>query len=108
VAIRIGMSVQPDHSLRGFQGTPTCGVFGAAIAAGRLLGLDADGLQNALGLAASYSSGLSQFFVSGSDVKRLHAGKAAAQGLEAALLAQAGLSGPPDAIEGAQGFGQAV
>ncbi len=108
VAIRIGISVQPDHSLRGFQGTPTCGVFGAAIAAGRLLGLDADGLQNALGLTASYASGLAQFFLSGSDVKRLHAGKAAAQGLEAALLAKAGLSGPPDAIEGTQGFGQAV
>ncbi len=103
-AIRIGMSIQPDHSLRGFQGTPTCGVFGAAIAAGLLLGLDVDGLQNVLGLAASYASGLSQFFISGSDVKRLHAGKASAAGMEVALLAQAGLTGPPDAIEGAQGF----
>ncbi|GGE52584.1 hypothetical protein GCM10007276_32000 [Agaricicola taiwanensis] len=108
VAIRIGISVQPDHSLRGFQGTPACGVFGAAVAAARLFGLDADGIQNALGLTASYASGLAQFFVSGSDVKRLHAGKAAAQGLEAAILARAGLTGPPDAIEGSQGFGQAV
>jgi 2-methylcitrate dehydratase PrpD len=107
-AIRIGMSVQPDHALRGFQGTPTCGVFGGAVAAGRLLGLDETGLQNALGIAASYSSGLSQFFVSGSDVKRLHAGKAAAAGVEIALLVKAGLTGPADAIEGAQGFGRAV
>jgi 2-methylcitrate dehydratase PrpD len=107
-AIRIGMSIQPDHSLRGFQGTPTCGVFGAAIAAGLLLGLDAGGLQNALGLAASYASGLSQFFISGSDVKRLHAGKAAAAGMEIALLARAGMTGPADAIEGAQGFCRAA
>lgn len=108
VAIRIGLSIQLSHSLRGFQGTPTCGVFGAATAAGKLLGLDAKGLTDTLGLAASYASGLSQFFVSGSDVKRIHAGKAAAQGVEAALLARAGVSGPHDAIEGAQGFGQAA
>ncbi len=107
-AIRIGMSVQPDHSLRGFQGTPTCGVFGAAVAAGLLLGLDAEGLTHALGLAASYAGGLSQFFISGSDVKRLHAGRAAAGGVEVALLARAGLTGPADAIEGTQGFGRAA
>ncbi|MEX2643261.1 MAG: MmgE/PrpD family protein [Acetobacterales bacterium] len=103
-ALRIGVSMQPDHSTRGFQGTPTCGVFGAAIASARLLGLDATGIRNAIGIAASYSGGIAQFFVSGSDVKRLHAGKAAAQGVECALLAQAGLSGPPDALEGSQGF----
>ncbi len=108
VAIRIGMSLQPDHSLRGFQGTPTCGVFGAAVTAGLLLGMNADGLQSALGLAASYASGLSQFFISGSDVKRLHAGKAAAAGVEIALLARAGMTGPPDAIEGTQGFCRAA
>ncbi|MEX2451885.1 MAG: MmgE/PrpD family protein [Rhodospirillales bacterium] len=106
-AIRIGIAGQPDHSLRGFQGTPTCGTFGAAIASARLLGLDAKGIQNAIGIAASYAGGISQFFVSGSDVKRLHAGKAAAHGIEAALMAQTGLSGPPDAIEGRQGFGPA-
>lgn len=102
-ALRIGVSMQPDHSTRGFQGTPTCGVFGATIASARLLGLDAEGIRNAVGIAASYSGGIAQFFVSGSDVKRLHAGKAAGQGVECALLAQAGLSGPPDALEGSQG-----
>lgn len=107
VAIRIGMAVQPEHSLRGFQGTSTCGVFGAAAASARLLGLDPDRARDALGIAASFSCGLSQFFVSGSDVKRVHAGRAAAGGMEAALLAKAGLTGPRDAIEGAQGFGRA-
>lgn len=106
-AIRIGMSMQPEHSLRGFQGTPTCGVFGAAAAASKLLHLDVKGTQNALGIAATFACGISQFFVSGSDIKRFHSGKAACNGIEAALLAYKGLSGPPDAIEGVQGFGRA-
>lgn len=106
-AIRIGMSIQPEHSLRGFQGTPTCGVFGAAAACSRLLKLSSDQTRDALGIAATFACGLSQFFVSGSDIKRLHAGKAAANGVEAALLAHAGLTGPRDAIEGSQGFAKA-
>ena len=106
-AIRIGMSIQPERSLRGFQGTPTCGVFGAAAACARLLQLSPEGCSNALGIAATFSCGISQFFVSGSDIKRLHAGKAAANGVEAALLAHAGLTGPHDAIEGSQGFARA-
>jgi 2-methylcitrate dehydratase PrpD len=106
-AIRVGMSIQPEHSLRGFQGTPTCGVFGAAAACARLLKLSPEGCSNALGIAATFSCGLSQFFVSGSDIKRFHAGKAAANGVEAALLAHAGLTGPHDAIEGSQGFARA-
>lgn len=106
-AIRIGMSIQPEHSLRGFQGTPTCGVFGAAAACAKLLQLTIPQTQNALGIAATFACGLSQFFVSGSDIKRFHAGKAGANGIEAALLAQAGLTGPPDAIEGVQGFARA-
>jgi 2-methylcitrate dehydratase PrpD len=106
-AIRIGMSIQPEHSLRGFQGTPTCGAFGAAAACARLLKLSPEGCRHALGIAATFTGGISQFFVSGSDIKRLHAGKAAANGVEAALLAHAGLTGPHDAIEGSQGFARA-
>jgi 2-methylcitrate dehydratase PrpD len=107
VAIRIGMSIQPEHSLRGFQGTPTCGAFGAAAACARLFKLSAESTRDALGIAATFACGLSQFFVSGSDIKRFHAGKAAANGVEAALLARAGLTGPHDAIEGSQGFARA-
>jgi len=105
--IALGLSVQPDHFHRGFQATATCGTFGAAAAAAKLFKLDVTGTRNALGIAASYASGVAQFYRSGSDVKRLHAGKAAAAGVEAALLARAGLSGPHDAIEGAQGFSRA-
>ncbi len=106
--IRVGLSVQPTHFRRGFQSTPTCGVFGAAVATAKLLGLGVGGTRDAIGIAASYAGGLTQFFVSGSEVKRLHAGKAAAGGVEAALLAQAGLTGPRDAIEGEQGFARAL
>ncbi len=105
--IRVGLSVQPSHFRRGFQSTPTCGVFGAAAAAAKLLGLGVDSTRDALGIAASYAGGITQFFMSGSEVKRLHAGKAAAGGVEAALLAHAGLTGPRDAIEGEQGFARA-
>ena len=105
--IRIGLSVQPSHFRRGFQSTSTCGVFGAAVATAKVLGLDANGIRNAMGIAGSYAGGVTQFFLSGSEVKRLHAGKASAAGVEAALFASAGLSGPPDVIEGRQGFAAA-
>lgn len=107
IMIRVGLSVQPSHFRRGFQSTPTCGVFGAAAAAAKLLELGVAGTRDALGIAASYAGGITQFFISGSEVKRLHAGKAAASGVEAALLAHAGLTGPRDAIEGEQGFARA-
>jgi 2-methylcitrate dehydratase PrpD len=108
VMIRVGLSVQPTHFRRGFQSTATCGVFGAAAAAAKLLGLDATGIRHALGIAGSYAGGVTQFFLSGSEVKRLHAGKASSAGVEAALFAQAGLSGPPDVLEGRQGFAHAL
>jgi 2-methylcitrate dehydratase PrpD len=106
--IRIGLAVQPAHFRRGYQSTATCGVFGAAAAAAKLLGLDAVGIRDALGIAGSSAGGVTQFFLSGSEVKRLHAGHAAACGVEAALFARAGLSGPPDVIEGRQGFANAL
>lgn len=106
--IRIALSIQPSHFRRGFQSTATCGAFGAAVAGAKLLGLDATGIRDAIGLAASYSGGPTQFFLSGSEVKRLHAGKASAGGTEAALLAAAGLTGPPDILEGAQGFAKGM
>lgn len=105
--IRVGLSIQPSHFKRGYQSTATCGVFGAAAAAAKILGLGKHGIADSLGLAASYAGGLTQFFVSGSEVKRIHAGKAAAAGVEAALMAEAGLTGPHDIIEGSQGFARA-
>lgn len=108
--IRIALAVQPSHFHRGFQSTATCGVFGAAVAGAHLL-FDAPQrarrLAETIGLAASFSGGLTQFYHSGSTVKRIHAAHAAARGIEAALLAEAGFSGPVDVLEGKDGFARA-
>ncbi|TMK12067.1 MAG: MmgE/PrpD family protein [Alphaproteobacteria bacterium] len=92
---------------RGFHPTAAVGVFGSAAAVGKLRGLSADALANALGLAASSAAGLFAFVNGGGDIKRLHAGHAAREGLQAALLAEQGVEGPPDVIEARDGFMQA-
>jgi len=81
--------------------------FGAATAAGKLRRLSPAQLANALGIAASSAAGLFAFVNGGADIKRLHAGHAAREGLQAALLAEEGIEGPPDVIEARDGFLQA-
>jgi 2-methylcitrate dehydratase PrpD len=105
--IAIGRACHPDLRQRGFHPTAAVGVFGSAAAAGKLRGLSADGLANAFGLAASSAAGLFAFVNGGGDIKRLHAGHAAREGLQAALLAEQGVEGPPDVIEARDGFMQA-
>lgn len=90
------------HYDKGWHGTATYGTFGAAAAAAKLLGLDADGSTTALGIAATQAAGLKSMF--GTMCKPLHAGKAAANGLLAARLASRGFTSRDDAIECAQGF----
>lgn len=82
------------HNGRGWHSTMTCGVFGAAAASARLIGLDAAGIGAALGHAASFAGGLWAFIHDGSQTKRLHTGRAAEGGLTAALLAASGVTGP--------------
>jgi 2-methylcitrate dehydratase PrpD len=105
--IAIGRACHPDLRQRGFHPTAAVGVFGSAAAAGKLRGLSADALANALGLAASSAAGLFAFVNGGGDIKRLHAGHAAREGLQAALLAEQSVEGPPDVIEARDGFMQA-
>jgi 2-methylcitrate dehydratase PrpD len=108
--IRIGLAVQPGHFKRGFQSTGTCDAFGTAAAAARLLlgGRDAvERVQQAIGLAGSYPSGVAQFYYSGASGKRIQAAHAAQCGVAAALLTQQGFSGPADILEGAGGFARA-
>jgi 2-methylcitrate dehydratase PrpD len=81
------------HNGRGWHSTMSCGVFGAAAATARVLGLDARGTGAALGHAASFAGGLWGFIHDGSQTKRLHSGRAAEGGLTAALLAASGMSG---------------
>jgi 2-methylcitrate dehydratase PrpD len=92
---------------RGWHATSICGTLGAAVAGARLLGLDADGVCNALGIAVSFGGGVIEANRAGGTVKRLHCGWAAHAGLTAALLARNGFSGPPTALEGRFGFYQA-
>ena len=107
VAGRIGAALNPSHRYRGFHSTGTIGPFGAAAVASRLLRLDARRATAALSLVASQGSGIFEFLADSSAVKLLHAGWAAEKGVQAALLAQAGLAGPPSALEGREGFARA-
>src|SRR5262249_13535397 len=97
----------PDLRQRGFHPTAAVGVFGSVAAAAKLRALSGDAFANALGLAASSAAGLFAFVNGGGDIKRLHAGHAAREGLQAALLAEQGVEGPPDVIEARDGFMQA-
>ena len=103
-SLRIGLAVQPALFQRGFMATPTCGAFGAALAAGKLLGFDSQDLAGALGAAGAYAGGLAQFYKSGSFTKRLNGARGAESGVMAALLTKAGIWGPRDILEGEAGF----
>ena len=91
-----------DHYDKGWHGTATYGTFGAAAASARLLNLSVDETVTALGIASTQAAGLKSMF--GTMCKPLHAGKAAANGLFSARLAQQGFTSRSDAIECAQGF----
>ncbi|MEA5160241.1 MmgE/PrpD family protein [Cereibacter johrii] len=102
VECRIGNSVYPAHYDRGWHITGTAGVFGAAAAVGKILGLDETRLAWAMGLAATQSSGLREMF--GTMTKSFHPGRAAQNGLFSALLAEAGYDSSLRAIEAPRGF----
>ena len=101
---RLGRVVHPHHYEKGWHPTSTLGVFGAAAAASRLLGLDVEQTALALAIAASSASGIKANF--GTMVKPLHVGQAARDGLMAALLANEGFTANPAALEHKQGFFQ--
>lgn len=105
VCCRLGNALDPTaHYARGFHPTATAGTFGAAAAAGKLLGLDASGIASAFGVAASQAAGSLQFLVNGAWNKRYQVGAAAMNGLIAAALAKEGFIGAADAIEGKHGL----
>jgi len=94
-----------SHHKRGFHATGTTGVFGAASAAAKLLGLSQDQAMNALGIAGSYASGLLESCnTPKSDVWKSHPGIAGQNGISAVLLAKLGLKGPYTVLEGKDGF----
>ncbi len=105
VCCRLGMALDPTaHYARGFHPSATAGTFGAAAAAGRLLGLDARQMEAAFGVAASQASGSLQFLENGAWNKRYQVGEAAMKGLIAATLAAEDFVGATDALDGKHGF----
>jgi 2-methylcitrate dehydratase PrpD len=101
-ACRIGSAVMPHHYRRGAHITATCGIFGAAAAAGKLIGLDPVRMNWALGHTATQSAGLVESL--GSMSKSIGVGNAARNGLMGALFAEAGFTAAESAIEGKYGF----
>jgi len=105
VMVRLGRALRPsEHYGRGFHPTGTCGAFGAATVASRILGLQGDTFAHALGIAGSQASGSMEFLAQGAWTKRLHPGWASHSGIWAGLLARAGYVGPTTIIEGRDGF----
>ena len=105
VACRVAAALQPAATnARGFHPTGTTGALGAAAAAGTLLGLDAERLSAALGVACGQACGLLEFVTDGAWTKRFHAGWASHAGIIAAELAQFGMTAPRTAIEGKFGY----
>jgi 2-methylcitrate dehydratase PrpD len=102
VECRIGNAVYPEHYDVGWHITGTAGVFGAAAAAGKLLGLSEQQMVWALGIAATQSSGLREMF--GTMCKPFHPGNAARNGLLAALLAAKDFTSSNQGIEAKRGF----
>ena len=103
VAIRIGEAVTPAHYYY-WHTTATVGTFGAAAAAGKIFGLTEEQLVHTLGTAGTQAAGLWEFLADGAMSKHLHPGKAALNGLLAALLARRGFTGASRILEGEKGF----
>ena len=106
VECRIADAINPRHYQSGFHSTATMGGLGAAMAAGKILGLNEAALCRALGMAASMASGLRENF--GTMTKPLHAGRAAENGVTAALLAGAGHTAALNILEARRGFFNAM
>jgi 2-methylcitrate dehydratase PrpD len=105
VAARLGIAVQPRfHYELGFHPTSTCGVFGAAVTAAKLLRLNEAQILSAVGIAGSMAAGSLEFLADGAWTKRLHPGLAAQNGILAAKLAAEGFRGPATILEGRDGF----
>ncbi|MFC2065851.1 MmgE/PrpD family protein [Chloroflexota bacterium] len=105
VSCRVAFAILPQrHARRPFHASAVANPFGAAAAAGKILKLNKAQLVSAFGLAGDQASGLLQYHHDGTMIKQFHAGKAAQNGLLAALLAQREFTGPPEIFEGEFGF----
>ncbi len=109
VMIRIGLSVHPALYNGPFHPNGTCGPFGSAVAAARLMRFDEATMLQAISIAAGHSAGLKEAPITGrGHLKRLYGGMAASSGVRSALLASEGLTGPVTMLEGEHGFCRAI
>ena len=106
-ALRVGEAVNPSH-YRFWHPTGTAATFGAAAAAGSLIGLSSRQMLDAFGTAGTQAAGLWEFNADGSMSKFLHPGKAAFNGILAADLACEGFTGASRILEGDRGFFRAM
>jgi 2-methylcitrate dehydratase PrpD len=102
IALRVGLAVYPEAFDTGWHMSGVGGPVGAAAAGGRVLGLDETELSAALVIAAAQAAGTQEAL--GTMTKPLHLGSAASNGLEAALLARAGLTAPSEGLDGPDGM----
>lgn len=102
VECKIAEAINPDHYKKGFHSSGTVGTFGAAIAAAKLLGLNERQIRHTIGISASMASGIRTNF--GTMTKPLHVGRAAGNGVTAAILAKNGFEANTDALDGPWGF----
>src|SRR5262245_36150907 len=102
VECKISEWMLPQHYLKGMHSSATVGTFGAYAAAAKLLGLRGENLRSGFGIAASFAAGIRCNF--GTMAKPLHVGRAAENGVTAALLAARGFTADPDALDGPWGF----
>lgn len=104
IILRLGMVSPGNFHKIGFHPTGVCGIFGAAVSAGKLRGADAATVRNAVGICGSQSAAILQFMNDGTNVKRLHPGWACYSGILAELFAESGMTGPFEVFEGRYGF----
>ena len=103
---RIGRAVNPEHYAAGWHATATLGHFGACAAAAKIMNLDIDKIVSSFGIAGTQAGGLRQSF--GTMCKPFHAGRAASNGILAAVLAGNGFTAPQEILDGVDGFAMAA
>jgi len=104
ISCRVGSVSSGELHKRGFHPTGLFATFGAAFLASKLLGLDAEAMARAAGIAGSFASGLLECWVDGTQTKFLHPGWSAQSGITAAMLARSGVTGPAHVFEGRWGL----
>ena len=104
VMLRVSSAMHPASALRGWHNTPVTGVLGAAAGVSKLIGNDEEQTLFAIGLAGSFAGGLFEFLGEGADIKRIHPGKAARDGVLCAELGRRRITGPMHVLEGKSGM----